>query len=292
MIYIICGPTGSGKTSAAIKLADYLDCPIINGDAFQIYKGMDIGTAKIDKNHPAYKKHYLLDIVTPDNCYSVKDYQEAFRKAVDELNKQYKDIVVCGGTGLYIRASIYDYVFEEHEADDVSDLEQMSNEQLWELLNKLDIEACKTIHPNNRKRVIRAISIARTNSISKSKNIEMQEHKLIYDNVRVLLLNPDRTLLYENINKRVDEMFEKGLINEVKSLSKLYDLSKTARQAIGYKEVLEYLDGNLSLDNCLELIKQRTRNYAKRQVTFFKHQFEAESFENPEELLKALGVNG
>ena len=292
MIYIICGPTGSGKTSTAIKLADYLNCPIINADAFQNYKGMDIGTAKIDKNDPAYKKHYLIDFITPDKPYSVKEYQTAFRTTLDELLKSNKDIVVCGGTGLYIRASIYDYVFEEHEPDDVSDLEKMSNEELWEMLNKLDKEACKNIHPNNKKRVIRAISIARTNSVSKSKNIEMQEHKLVYKDVRVLLLNPDRELLYENINKRVDLMFEKGLINEVKSLSKLYELSLTARQAIGYKEVLEYLDGCLSLEACSDLIKRRTRNYAKRQVTFFKHQFDAESFASPNELLRALGVNG
>lgn len=291
MIYIICGPTASGKTSTAIKIADSLNCPIINADAFQVYKGMDIGTAKIDKNDPAYKKHYLMDILTPDQTYSVKEYQTSFRETVNELLTKYKDIVVCGGTGLYIRASIYDYSFEEHEPDDVSDLEKMNNEELWQMLQKLDPAACENIHPNNRKRVIRAISIARTNTISKSKNIEMQEHKLIYDNVRVMFLNPDREQLYENINKRVDEMFEKGLLNEVKSLANSFNLSQTAQQAIGYKEVLEYFNGELSLEKCIELIKQRTRNYAKRQVTFFKHQFNSESYESSKELLKELGIN-
>lgn len=288
MIYIVCGPTGSGKTSTAIKIADSLNCPIVNADAFQIYKGMDIGTAKLPKNDPAYKKHYLLDIVSPTESYSVKEYQDTFRKTIDELSKQYKDIVVCGGTGLYIRASIYDYVFEEHEPDDVSDLEQLTNEQLWVMLQKVDKAACQTIHPNNRKRVIRAISIARTGTISKSENINNQEHKLIYDDIRILMISPDRELLYENINKRVDEMFTNGLINEAKELNKL-DLSLTARQAIGYKEVFEYLEGRLTLEQCSDLIKQRTRNYAKRQVTFFKHQFDnLETFESPKQLLEAL----
>lgn len=291
MIYIICGPTGSGKTSTAIKIAEFLSAPIVNADAFQIYKGMDIGTAKISKDDPNYSRHCLLDIVTPESSYSVKEYQEAFRKTIDELSKTNKDIVVCGGTGLYIRASIYDYVFEEHEPDDVSDLEKMSNEELWEILTKLDKNACETIHPNNRKRVIRAISIARTNSLSKSENIEMQKHELIYKDVKILMLNPNREKLYENINKRVDDMFEQGLIDEVKSLCAEYDMSQTSKQAIGYKEVLEYLSGQLSLDACKELIKQRTRNYAKRQVTFFKHQFELEAFETPKELLKAVGID-
>lgn len=291
MIYIICGPTGSGKTSTAIKVADALNCPIVNADAFQIYKGMDIGTAKISRDDPAYKKHYLLDIVTPEYSYSVKEYQEVFRNTIAELSRTNKDIVVCGGTGLYIRASIYDYVFEEHEPDDTSDLEKLTNEELWEMLTKLDKDACSSIHPNNRKRVIRAISIARTNKLSKSQNIEQQEHKLIYDNVRIMMLNPPREKLYENINKRVDIMFEQGLIDEVKGLVKQYDLSLTSRQAIGYKEVLDYLDGHLSLDACIDLIKQRTRNYAKRQVTFFKHQFELESYETKEELLKELGIH-
>lgn len=290
MIYIVCGPTGSGKTNTAIKIASVLNAPIINADAFQVYKGMDIGTAKIEKDDPNYFRHYLLDIVGPDSSYSVKEYQEAFRTIVEELSKEYKDIVVCGGTGLYIRASIYDYVFEEQEPDDTSDLEQLTNEQLWEMLNQLDKEACSNIHPNNRKRVIRAISIARTNTVSKSENIENQKHEIIYLDVKILMLNPNREQLYENINKRVDIMFEKGLIEEVKKLTKEYELSQTSKQAIGYKEVLDYLDGNLTLDACKELIKQRTRNYAKRQVTFFKHQFELEMFESPKQLLEAVGI--
>lgn len=290
MIYVICGPTGSGKTSSAIKIAEKLNAPIINADAFQVYKGMDVGTAKLSKDDPAYTRHYLLDILSPEQAFSIKEYQLLFRDKIAELSKQYKDIVVCGGTGLYIRASLYDYVFEEHEQDDVSDLEKMTNEDLWEVLNKLDKDATKTIHPNNRKRVIRAISIARTNTMLKSENIENQKHEMIYKDVRIMMINPDRQKLYENINARVDEMFDKGLINEVKYLMENYNLSITAKQAIGYKEVIDYLNGDLSFESCVEIIKQRTRNYAKRQVTFFKHQFNCEMYDSPKQLLEELKI--
>ena len=287
MIYIITGPTGSGKTSVAITLSEYFNCPIVNADAFQIYDEMNIGTAKISKDDPSYKKHYLLDIKKPNESYSVKEYQSDFRRTVDELSKKYDNIIVCGGTGLYIRASIYDYVFKEEEEPDTSDLEKMSNEELYELLKKYDPASCEKIHRNNRKRVIRAISIARSSDKNKSELERLQDHKLIYD-VRILMLNPNREQLYENINQRVDEMFEKGLVEEVKYLLNKYELSQTAKAAIGYKEVIEYLNGEMNLEVCKELIKKRTRNYAKRQVTFFKNQFQLEMFENKEQLIKAV----
>ena len=159
------------------------------------------------------------------------------------------------------------------------------------MLKELDPKSCETIHINNRKRVIRAISIARTNTLSKSQSIEQQKHELIYKDIKILMLNPNREVLYENINKRVDKMFDEGLIEEVKNLVNEYELSLTSKQAIGYKEVIDYLSGEISLDSCKELIKQRTRNYAKRQVTFFKHQFDLEMFETCEELLKRVGIN-
>ena len=287
MIYVICGPTGSGKTETAIHLANYLNAPIINADAFQIYKEMNIGTAKISKDDPNYKKHYLLDIKEPSENFSVMEYQKSFRETVDELSKQYRDIVVCGGTGLYIRASIYDYVFEEHDPDDVSDLEQMDTEELYELLKKLDPKATETIHMNNRKRVIRAISIARTSDQKKSDNISSQKHEPIYP-ARFLMLSPNREQLYENINARVDKMVQLGLVDEVKELLNKYQLSKTAQAAIGYKEVIDYLEQKMTFDECVELIKKRTRNYAKRQVTFFKNQFPVEIYDSNDALLKAI----
>lgn len=286
MLYIVCGPTGSGKTSVAKSLADFYHAPIINADAFQIYQDMNIGTAKIDKYDPYYKIHYLLDIKKPSESFSVMEYQKLFRETVSELSKKYKDIIVCGGTGLYIRASIYDYVFKEEQEVDTSDLEAMDNDELYELLMKLDPESTKTIHKNNRKRVIRAITFKRSEGITKSENISSQEHKLIYDEIKILMLNPDREILYDSINKRVDLMFEKGLVEEVKGLLNKYQLSNTAKAAIGYKEVIDYLSGELSLEECKELIKKRTRNYAKRQVTFFKNQFELEMFDTKEQLLE------
>ena len=288
MIYIIVGSTGSGKTEVAKQLSDYFNAPIINADAFQIYKEMDIGTAKIDKADPYYKKHYLLDIKEPSESFSVMEYQKLFREIVGELSKKYENIIVCGGTGLYIRASIYDYTFQEEDVLEDESLNDMSNEELYSLLQKLDYDASLSIHPNNRKRVIRAITIANNQKETKSENIARQKHELIYDDIKILMLNPNREELYENINKRVDKMFELGLVDEVKKLLNKYQLSNTAKAAIGYKEVIDYLDNQISLEECKELIKKRTRNYAKRQVTFFKNQFELEMFENKNDLLKEV----
>ena len=285
MIYIIVGPTCSKKTKAAKALSDFFHAPIINGDAFQIYQDMDIGTAKISKDDPYYNKHYLLDIVPPSKTFSVKDYQEAFRDTLDKLNKEYKDIIVCGGTGLYIKAAIYDYVFPDEENENDSDLEKMNNDELWNELLKLDEIATHNLHPNNRKRVIRAIMIARHQNDNKSTLIEKQEHKLVYDDVIILYINPPRDKLYEDINSRVDEMITSGLEDEVKHLLEKYDLSLTARQAIGYKEIIDYLEGNTSKEEAIELIKKRTRNYAKRQVTFFSHQFISQKYNSYEELI-------
>ena len=287
MLFIICGPTGSGKTEAAKRLSDYYRAPIVNADAFQVYQDMNIGTAKISKDDPYYSRHYLLDILLPSQSFSVMEYQSLFREKIRELQGKYENIIICGGTGLYIRASIYDYVFAPEEKSDNSDLEKLDNDTLYEMLLKLDPEATKTIHKNNRKRVIRALSISRNSEMSKSEIINSQEHKLVYDDVKVLMINPNRELLYENINKRVDEMFDKGLVDEVKSLLKKYELSTTAKAAIGYKEVLDYLDGKMSLEECKELIKKRTKNYAKRQITFFKNQFDLQIYESGEQLVKA-----
>ena len=290
MLVCIVGPTGSGKTDIALKLADFYHAPIINADAFQIYQDMDIGTAKIEKNSEDYKKHYLLDIVKPEQSYSVKQYQEDFRKVYLELKKKYQNIIVCGGTGLYLKAALYDYAFEDEEEADISDLENLSNEELASLLKELDPKALETIHVNNRKRVIRAIQIARTHDINKSESIEKQAHALYFkdEEVKFLFLNPNREALYEGINKRVDMMFEKGLIDEVKGLLNKYQLSNTAKAAIGYKEVIEYLEDKCSLKECKELVKKRSRNYAKRQVTFFKHQLPCIEYASKEELLKDM----
>lgn len=281
MIYVVCGPTCSGKTKLACFLADKYNCKIINADAFQIYKGMDIGTAKIS-DPSLLSKHLLLDILTPDQEYSIKEYKKDFWDVLNKIKE--KDVVVCGGSGLYIRSALYDYDFPEY-TDDVSDLEEMDCESLFNLLKELDFESSTTIHQNNKKRIIHAISMARTGN-RKSDVIEKQDHKLLRDDVVFIFINPDRAKLYEQINERVDEMVSKGLVDEVKTLLDKYNLSKTARAAIGYKEVIDFLEGNSSMEACVELIKQRTRNYAKRQVTYFKHQLPCKEFSNVEEAMK------
>lgn len=288
MIYVIMGPTCSGKTCAANELISRLNCEAINFDAFQIYKDMDIGTSKLEKSDPHYNRYRLLDIVSPDKTFSVMEYQSLARKAIDDSLKNHKDVVLVGGTGLYLRATLYDYEFEVEEETDDSDLEKMSNEELHSLLQKMDKEASEKIHVNNRKRLLRAVSMIRKSDVNKSTRINSQKHEPIYKDVRFLFLNSNREELYKKINDRVLQMIDSGLVDEVKGLKEKYNLSLTASQGIGYKEIIDYLNGNCSLDEAIKLIQKRTRNYAKRQVTFFKNQFKYEMFTSVEELLKAI----
>ena len=217
------------------------------------------------------------------------EYQTLARKKLNELLKANKDVVMVGGTGLYLRATLFDYEFPVEEESDNSDLESMDNDSLYEMLMKLDPEATKTIHKNNRKRIIRAISIARSGQ-NKSDRISSQNHELIYpkENIRFIFISPNREELYKKIDERVIKMMDDGLVNEVKELQKKYNLSLTATQGIGYKEVIDYLDKKISYDECVQLIQKRTRNYAKRQVTFFKNQFEYEKHDSIEEAYKHL----
>ena len=252
---------------------------------------MNIGTSKISKNDPAYSKHYLLDIVSPEQTFSVMEYQKIARKTLDELLAKKEDVIIVGGTGLYIKALLYDYQFLEEKPQDNSDLEELDNESLYKMLCELDIEESKKIHVNNRKRLIRAISIIRNNNIKKSELVSKQNHKIIYplDKIKILFLSPDRNLLYEKINERVNYMIKDGLVEEVKYLLNTYNLSLTARQAIGYKEIISYLNNEMSLDDAIALIQKRTRNYAKRQVTFFKNQFDyLETVSSIEELMMKI----
>ena len=293
MIYVVMGPTCSGKTEAANRLMDLFDCDAINFDAFQVYKDMDIGTSKLLKSDSHYPRYHLLDIVSPETTYSVKEYQTSARKCLKELLSKNKDVVMVGGTGLYLKATLFDYDFpDESDEVDVSDLENKTNEELYSLLKDVDPDAAKTIHVNNRKRILRALVISRTDEL-KSKRIAKQEHKLIYpeNEVRFLYLSPNREKLYENINKRVVDMMNNELIDEVKTLLNKYDLSITSKQGIGYKEVIDYLNQKINYDECVELIQKRTRNYAKRQVTFFKNQFKSEEYSSIEELLNKFRRN-
>ena len=293
MIYIVIGPTACGKTSAAIELANCFNAPIINADAFQIYKDMNIGTNKLSKDDPNYNKHYLLDIISPEEDYSVKQYQDDFRKVYSKLIKENENIVICGGTGLYIRAALLDYEFSDENIEKI-DYSNYSNEELYAKLVELDKTASEKIHMNNRKRVERALTLIEKTGMKKSDIENAQSHTYFYKDLeyKFLFINPDRESLYEKINLRVDEMFENGLVEEVKMLMKKYSLSQTAKQAIGYKEVIDYLEGNISLDEAKSIIKQRTRNYAKRQITFFKNQFKTQLFASKLDLINEVTKNG
>ncbi|MCH5179664.1 MAG: tRNA (adenosine(37)-N6)-dimethylallyltransferase MiaA [Erysipelotrichales bacterium] len=283
MIFVIAGPTCSGKSSLAIRLANAIDGEIINGDAFQVYEELDIGTAKPTLEERNKAKHHLFDFISPSREYNVKDYQDDVREVINKLIKQNKNIIIVGGTGLYQKAALYDFDFtEELEKVDMSDLCDKSNEELYEYLKSIDEEATKTIHQNNRKRVLRAIEIYRSSGRKKSEIINSQEHKLIYETT-FIGLNIDRDKLYEMINERVDKMMGDGLLEEVKKLKSKYDVNKHAFQAIGYKELIDYLNGRICLEDAVELIKKHSRNYAKRQMTYFKNQLPMVWFDNTED---------
>ena len=280
MIIVVAGPTCSGKSSLAIRLAQLVDAEIINGDAFQVYKYFDIGTAKPTLKERTIVPHHLFDFVDPNTNFNVKDYQELARKTIADLENKKKNIIIVGGTGLYQKATLFDFSFDDEDNHaDLSDLVSLSNEELYEELRKVDEESTKTIHVNNRKRVLRAIEIYRLHGKTKSSIIDSQEHKLLYD-VMFIGLNVEREKLYNDINNRVDEMIKDGLVEEVNNLKNKYPESIHAFQAIGYKELLVYLDHKLTLNEAIELIKKNSRNYAKRQMTYFKNQLPMKWFDN------------
>ena len=199
-IIAVVGPTASGKTNLAIKLANYFSCPIINADAFQIYKDMNIGTGKISSSSDDYKKHYLLDIRTPEETYSVKDYQDDFRRTLNELLKTNENVIICGGTGLYLKAGLFDFSFPDEAPADVSDLEKLDNETLYQMLKELDPKATETIHINNRKRVIRALEYYKETGEAISKHNEEESQKSSPYNFAFFVINDNRDILYERIN--------------------------------------------------------------------------------------------
>ena len=257
MILCLVGPTGVGKTKLSIDLAKKYNAIIINADSMQVYKELNIGTAKITEEEKEGIKHYLLDIKDVNEMYTVYDFQKDLRNILDK-NKS-KNIIIVGGTGLYIKAGLYNYVFEEEDNKN-NMYENLTNEELYKLV--LDKDKNSDIHINNRKRMIRFLN--RSDSIR-------DKDKLLYD-VKFIGLTTDRNTLYDRINKRVDIMIKDGLLNEVKSLYDRNIRSKAIMTGIGYKELYLYYDGEISLDEAIELIKKRSRHYAKRQYTWFNNQ--------------------
>ena len=262
-IIVVAGPTASGKTALSIHLAKKYNAEVINADAQQVYKDVNIGTAKITKEEMENVKHHLLDFIPLDKNYSVKEYQEDGRNVLNNLINKNKNIVIVGGTGLYIKALLYDYKFSKETSS--LDFSNLTNEELKKEVDK--IYENNNIHINNRKKLKRYLSHYKTTSNIIKNTLE--KDKPLYD-FTLIYLNPDREELYKKINARVDKMINEGLLNETKNLKEYSKLNSI----IGYKELLEYINGKVSLEEAIENIKSDTRKYAKRQNTFFKNQFD------------------
>ena len=271
-IIVICGPTASGKTTLGIKIANDIKGEIVSADSMQIYKDMDIGTAKPTKEEQKMAKHYLIDFVSPDVRYSVADFKRDATEAIETIIKKNKTPIIVGGTGLYINSLIYNIDFNSEGNTDLefrSELEKRDIGELYNMAKKIDKDAISKISPNDRKRIMRIIEIYHSTGKTKTQleKESLKENKYDY---RIFVLNWDRKKLYERINLRADLMIKNGLIEEVQNLLKKYNEFPTSFQGLGYKEVKEYLDGNLTKDEMIEKIKQESRRYAKRQITWFK----------------------
>lgn len=275
-VIVICGPTASGKTALSIKLAQKMNGEIISADSMQIYKDMDIGTAKPSKEEINGIEHYLLDFVSPDKRYSVAEFKIDAEKCIKEILDKGKTPIIVGGTGLYIDSLIYGIEYSEIKIDEKyrNELEDRAEkeglEMLYDEAQKIDPIATSKISSNDRKRIIRVLEIYKSTGKTKTEQeIESRKNEVPYD-YHVYAINMDREKLYERINYRVNLMIEKGLIEEVKNIIEKYDEFPTAMQGLGYKEVVEYLDGKTSKEEMIEKIKQETRRYAKRQLTWFR----------------------
>ncbi len=272
-IIVIVGPTAVGKSGLALKLAQKLNGEIINADSMQVYKEMSIGTAKPTDNEMLLVPHHLFNIRSISEDFSVASFQKLINEKIKEVIAKNKTPIVVGGTGLYVKAFLYGYVFEEYENKSInSDLELMTNQELYDLLFKIDPESTNKIHLNNRKRLIRAIEIFNSSGEPKSK-LEAKQNKLPIYNATLFGLTMSRDKLYERINTRVDDMIIQGLAEEAKKVLNFARKNSTALQAIGYKEFTPLFSGEESLDKVKDKIKKNTRNYAKRQYTFFNNQF-------------------
>ena len=270
-IIVITGPTAVGKTKLSIELAKKYNGEIINADAVQVYKGLDIGSAKVTEEEKENIPHHLFDIKDVNEEYTIYHYQKDCRKVIDDIINRGKTPILVGGTGLYIKAALYDYKLTEEKETNTYD--NLTTEELYNELLELDRDI--VIDKNNRRRLIRAINYYKENNKSINNNVT---NKLLY-NCIFIGLTTDRKVLYDKINSRVDIMIKEGLLNEVKSFYEKGIRTKPLLNAIGYKEIYSYLDGNISLEEAIEKIKQNSRHYAKRQYTFFNHQLPVVWFE-------------
>ena len=259
-IIVIVGPTGVGKTKLSIELAKKLNAEIINGDSVAIYKNLDIGSAKPTIEERENIPHHLIDVREVEEEYSVFDYQKDVRNLINEISSIGKRIIIVGGTGLYIKAALYDYTFKEGTT--YNEYSNLTNEELHKKISSFQKEDIP--HINNRKRLVRLL-----NKYENNEEITNNKDKKLYP-IKVIGLTTSRDYLYERINKRVDIMLEQGLIQEVKDVVDKYKKFPTAMQGLGYKEVVDYINGIYTKDEMIEKIKMETRRYAKRQLTWFR----------------------
>ena len=276
-VIVVIGPTSVGKTKMGVELAKAMNGEVISGDSMQIYKGMDVGTAKVTEQEMSGIVHHCINILEPTDEYSVKDFQDAVRFQIDDITRRGKLPIIVGGTGLYIKAALYDYEFSEtkdnHEIfrDKYKDYD---NEQLYQHLINIDEKSALELHPHNRQRVLRAIEIYEETGQKKSDIEALQQHVCLYD-AYFVGLTIERELLYSRINQRVDAMKEQGLEKEVTDLyHRGLERSYQSMKAIGYKEWFDYFEGIIDKETVYENIKKHSRQYAKRQYTWFKNQFD------------------
>lgn len=299
-LFILAGPTAVGKTDISIKLAEKLNGEIISADSMQIYKHMDIGSAKITEEEKHGIKHYMIDFVDPLDEFSVAEFKEKSKNTIESITSKEKLPMIVGGTGFYIDSLIFNYDFantykDEEYREYLKNLaDKKGKEYVHELLKDIDEESYKRLYPNDLKRVIRALEVFKlTNKTISEFNEEQDKFDIPY-NVYYFVLNMDRAKLYERINKRVDIMIERGLVEEVKMLRSMgCTADMQSMKGIGYKEILYYLDGKMTLEEAIELIKKGSRNYAKRQLTWFRKDkrviwIDKDQYENDSEICNAI----
>ena len=308
-LIILTGPTAVGKTKASIGLAKAINGEIISADSMQVYKYMDIGSAKIRPEEMQGVKHYLVDELEPDEEFNVVRFQQMAKQAMQEIYAHGKVPILVGGTGFYIQAVLYDIDFHENEEDNTyrMELEQLAKDKgasyLHHMLAEVDEVSAKVIHENNVKKVIRALEYYQQTGQKISEHNAQERLKESPYNAVYFVLNDDRKNLYDRINFRVDQMIEEGLVEEVRRLKECgYKKDMVSMQGLGYKEILDYLDGIYSLDEAIEIIKRDTRHFAKRQLTWFRRERNVEWIDKREfhyneerilaELLRILKING
>ncbi|MDO4189173.1 MAG: tRNA (adenosine(37)-N6)-dimethylallyltransferase MiaA [Lachnospiraceae bacterium] len=279
-LVIISGPTAVGKTSLSIKLAKLINGSIISADSMQVYKHMDIGSAKITQEEMQGIKHYLIDVLEPEDEFNIATFKQYAKNDIDLINQDGKLPIIAGGTGFYIQSLLYDIDFNEVASEDTEYREELAElakkygaSYIHNMLKEVDIKSAETIHPNNTKRVIRALEYYKLTGNKISDHNEEQKNKISPYNFKYFVINEDRNRLYKDIDGRVDIMIKNGLVDEVEYLkNRGLNIDHVSMQGLGYKEILMYLDGKITLDEAVYIIKRDTRHFAKRQLTWFRRE--------------------